>query len=394
MGGTFLYIALWTLNPELGAVTAFAQTPTQRRLEQIRQERGALTTEAKEMEARARALTSDMRSVDRQVGSSAAALDALRDQVGERNAQVTQTERDLMVTRDRLGDRRAVLHARLRSIYKRGPLNAVQVLLTADSFGELINRYKYLFLIARHDRQLVKEVAMLEAQLASRERLLHRSLNQLQDEQTERSMMRDELAELRSAQQRVLSTVASRQQAAARRLARLDADERSLRGLLADLERTRVAPAAAGAAPRPADTSTLTAGDLGTLAWPVQGELLYRFGPATQSNGTSIRWNGVGIGAAAGSHVRAVEGGTVVMAGPFEGYGPSVVLSHGGGYYSLYLYLQRVGVRTGDTVGRNELLGTVGGTATPEGPHMEFQIRGPGGEAVDPLAWLRSRSGG
>jgi hypothetical protein len=33
----------------------------------------------------------------------------------------------------------------------------------------------------------------------------------------------------------------------------------------------------------------------------------------------------------------------------------------------------------------------VGGESTPEGAHVEFQIRTPGGEAVDPLAWLRGR---
>jgi murein hydrolase activator len=389
------YFVLCTLNFELGANPALAQaSDSQRRLEQIRRERGALTSEVTQMDARARALSGDIRSVDQQVGTSTAVIDELRGQVGERSEEVSQTERDLMVTRDRLGDRRAVLYARLRSIYKRGPLNSVQVLLTADSFGELINRYKYLFLIARHDRQLVKEVALLESQLASRERVLQRTLNQLQDEQTERTIVRDELTQLRTAQQRALSTVTARRQTAAQRIAQLDADERRLRSLLATLERARTTPAPAGAPARPTTVNTLTTRDLGSLAWPVQGDLLYRFGRAEQANGTAIRWNGIGIGAAAGSQVRAVEQGTVVMAGPFEGYGPSVVLSHGGGYYSLYLYLQRVNVREGESIARNQVVGTVGGAGTPEGAHLEFQIRGPGGEAVDPLAWLRSRVAG
>jgi murein hydrolase activator len=219
-----------------------------------------------------------------------------------------------------------------------------------------------------------------------------RSLNQLRDEQAERTLMRDELTQLRTAQQRVLSTVTTRQRTAARRIAQLDADERSLRTLLANLERARAAPAANRAAG--ATTNTLTTADLGTLGWPVQGNVLYRFGRATQPNGTAIRWNGIGIGAAVGSQVRAVEAGTVVMAGPFEGYGPSVVVSHGGGYYSLYLYLQRVSVAEGDAITRSQVVGTVGGTDTPEGAHVEFQIRGPGGEAVDPLDWLRSRVAG
>lgn len=80
------------------------------------------------------------------------------------------------------------------------------------------------------------------------------------------------------------------------------------------------------------------------------------------------------------------------MAGPFEGYGPTVVLSHGGGYYSLYLYLDEIQVQEGEPVARGQVVGSVGGTRTPEGPHIEFQIRAPGGEAVDPLTWLQQRS--
>jgi len=53
----------------------------------------------------------------------------------------------------------------------------------------------------------------------------------------------------------------------------------------------------------------------------------------------------------------------------------------------------RVGV--GDRVARGQLIGTVGGEGTPEGAHIEFQVRVPvrGGvpEAVDPLAWLSGR---
>jgi murein hydrolase activator len=86
------------------------------------------------------------------------------------------------------------------------------------------------------------------------------------------------------------------------------------------------------------------------------------------------------------------------MAGPFEGYGPSVILSHGEGFYTLYLYLEDVGVPEGGTVEAGQVIGTVGGEATPEGPRVEFQLRAPTGQgipqAIDPMTWLRPRVGG
>jgi murein DD-endopeptidase MepM/ murein hydrolase activator NlpD len=88
----------------------------------------------------------------------------------------------------------------------------------------------------------------------------------------------------------------------------------------------------------------------------------------------------------------------VVLAGPFEGYGPTVVLSHGNGFYTLYLYLDEIGVVEGRDVQTGQVVGTVGGGDTPEGPHLEFQIRAPvdGGapQAQDPLKWLKAAGSG
>jgi len=82
-----------------------------------------------------------------------------------------------------------------------------------------------------------------------------------------------------------------------------------------------------------------------------------------------------------------------VLAGPFEGYGTTVMISHGDGFYTLYLYLEELGVVEGREVATGQAVGTVGGVDTPEGPHLEFQIRAPvdGGspQAQDPLQWLR-----
>lgn len=106
-----------------------------------------------------------------------------------------------------------------------------------------------------------------------------------------------------------------------------------------------------------------------------------------------LRWNGLGIAAPTGTPVRAVRAGRVALAGPFEGYGPTVVLSHGDGFYTLYLYLEDIGVVEGRDVEAGQVVGTVGGSQTPEGPHLEFQIRAPlqgsSPQAQDPLQWLR-----
>ena len=143
---------------------------------------------------------------------------------------------------------------------------------------------------------------------------------------------------------------------------------------------------------------SMSIADAGSLEWPLDGDLIYRFGQEQRPNGLVLNWNGVGIAGLPGSPVRAARNGLIVLAGPFEGYGPSVVLSYGDGFYSLYLYLEEIRVAEGRSIDVGHVIGTVGGTDTAQGPHIEFQVRAPidGGvpEAQDPLEWLKPRAGG
>ena len=76
-------------------------------------------------------------------------------------SQLDRSTAELILAEDNLAERNAVLQRRLVDIYKRGQLYTFQALLSAASFGDLISRYKYLYLTSRQDRQLVQEVEAL-----------------------------------------------------------------------------------------------------------------------------------------------------------------------------------------------------------------------------------------
>jgi murein DD-endopeptidase MepM/ murein hydrolase activator NlpD len=55
------------------------------------------------------------------------------------------------------------------------------------------------------------------------------------------------------------------------------------------------------------------------------------------------------------------------------------------------MHLNDSRVTAGDKVVRGQVIGTVGGENTDEGPHLQFEIRGEGGIALDPSDWLKRR---
>ena len=383
--------------PSAGQVVAIRREiiDSQRRLKEVREERSRLQRELTNLDGRVRNAARELANVERQVSASRSAVAEVDFQVDAVGSEIEDTSRNLLHTRERLQTSKAILHRRIRDIYKRGALHSVRVMLGAGSFPDLLTRYRYLRLIASYDRTLVRRVGELETDLVQQNDDLQVSMVSLGRLRQSRL---SEVAALRSVEdthRRTLDGYYSQEEAAGNRLEQLNRDETRISALLTNLEARRLEVERAAA--RRGATNTLLTADVGTMNWPVDGELVYRFGREERPNGTVLRWNGIGIAAPTGTPVHAVEAGTVVLAGPFEGYGLTVVLSHGGGFYTLYLYLEEIRVTQGREVTVGEVVGTVGGAATPEGAHIEFQIRAPtdGGapRAQDPLAWLRARGG-
>ena len=366
---------------------------SQRRLEQIRAEQSRLEGEIGDVRNRVRDASEDLANVERRLSASRSVVAEIQFQSDAVTQSIQETTRELVQAREKLAENEAVLNRRLRDIYKMGPLHTVEVLLGASSFTDLLNRYRYLQRIASFDRSLVSRVETIEGELVERNDDLRQRMAELGSLRQNRLSEVAQLRSVESERQTALAEFRSRERQTASRLEQLDADEGRMTQLIGDLE-TRRREIEARTATARADAS-LSVDDAGSLDWPLDGEVIYRFGRERRPNGTVLRWNGIGISASPGSPVTAVRAGTVVLAGPFEGYGPTVVLSHGDGFYTLYLYLEETGVVEGRTVSIGQVVGTVGGTDTPEGPHIEFQVRAPvnGGspQAQDPLQWLSAR---
>ncbi|MBA3890808.1 MAG: peptidoglycan DD-metalloendopeptidase family protein [Gemmatimonadaceae bacterium] len=377
-----------------------AQTATDARLRQqradldrLRNERGALEKRMSDLRGSVTTLAEEVRVIDRQAVATARLVKALDDQLQMITTDVDSATRHVERSEHELVVKRATLRRRVRDIYKRGPTYHVQALLSAQSFGELIARYKYLHELARHDRALVQRVEKLRNDVASQRDLLVRL--QLQIE-TSRLDKQAEEERLRSLEQQQKASLADARRATARtetRLEQLRRDEARMSRVIgdaieADRRRVAAAPATRGAAPRA--PSSIRTSDLGRLDWPVEGTFVYDFGRERKANNTAVRWNGVGIAAAQGTPVRAVAGGTVLEVARFGTYGQTVIVEHGGGDYSVYGSLASTSVTKGSSIAKGQAIGTVGMSDPDMGPHLHFEIR-KGGPAVDPKQWLRAQ---
>ncbi len=368
----------------------------QTELDRIRKERADLERRQRDLQRSVRSLTSEVANLDRQAATTATLVRTLDEQLESITAEIDSATARVTRAQLELEQRRTTMQQHVRGIYKRGPLFSVEAMLAAQSFGELLARYKYLHELARHDRSLVARVERLRDEVAMQRGQLVRLQDELVLNREEKAREEERLRELEGERQRSLVTARRSAQQTTDRLRAIARDEQRVTSLIATLDAERRAAEAraraGGATPSVASaTSTLRTSDIGRLDWPVEGDIIYRFGRVVSPNNTATRWNGVGIGTAIGTPVKALSAGEVALADRLGTYGLTVIVQHGGGDYSVYGSLGNASVKKGDKVTKGQTIGTVG-IADPElGPHLHLEIRRDRGQAVDPLEWLRGR---
>lgn len=92
--------------------------------------------------------------------------------------------------------------------------------------------------------------------------------------------------------------------------------------------------------------------------------------------------------APAGTPVHAVGSGTITSASWSDAYGNLIEITHANGDQSWYAHLSDF-AQTSGAVAAGDVIGYVGCTGNCFGNHLHLEYHPDGGEAADPVAWLR-----
>jgi len=365
-------------------------------LEAKRREIDLIQREAREKRARAKELRGketqalgQLRRTDRELRSTRGRLQNLSRRRRNLGQQLELTRTDLQLSVQSLGGARERLRRRLRSIYKMGPARELEVMLSQQSFAQLMARWDFLLMVAEQDRQLVEEVRERKERVESLETRLQGHLSQIERTTRQTTSENQRLARLRDQRATTVASIQTQRQNYEAAAAELERSARALQRLLVQLEqkrKSRDVQRGRAASPYSGDFAR---GE-GAMEWPVRGQVVGRFGPETHPRfGTTINNNGLDIAAALGTPVQSVARGSVEYTSEdFASYGPIVILNHGDGFMTLYAHLSDILVAVGQQVTAGQIIGRVGDTGSLKGAILHFEVR-KGGTALNPQDWLR-----
>jgi septal ring factor EnvC (AmiA/AmiB activator) len=364
-----------------------------REFEEVSQQARVSREQASRLKGRETQALGQLRRTQRELDLARRRLRQLRGRRRSLDQQLGVTRQTLEVTQGSLAQQKARLARRLRSMYKTGADRELEFLLSTRSFAQLLARWDFVVMVAEQDRVLLEDIEGKKEQIETTEQRIEANLGEIRENEQQTATQNRRLDRLAVQHERQVVQIRTQRKTYEAAAAELEKTARDIQRLLARLERQRQAEdqrrRAGGRAPEPYTGEFARARR--QLDWPVEGNLVGRFGPERHPRfGTTTLNNGIDIAAAAGTPVRAVARGRVdFTSDDFAAFGQVIVVNHGSGYYTLYGHLSEVLVRQDQEVAAGQTIGRVGDSGTSlKGTVLHFEVR-QGGSALDPEDWLK-----
>ncbi len=352
-------------------------------------------------EARSRDLEAQLNETNAGIAQVSAHLDELSAQVRWNERKLSWNQVQLDAAQQTLERHNAALKRRLVDAYERGDLGYVNVMLSASSFTDFVERWDDIRYLIAANQKTVRERRAAERAVAGARTELERERLALDASQQREQQAKFQLAGLALQRETLVSAAEEQRRSVASEVTQLEdvsaAEEAALEEMIRERQREEEARRAAEetARRRAAQLAgqelppTTPPGAPGDFSWPVSGPITSPFGMRSNPMGQGFEMHpGIDIGAPMGATVTAAAGGRIIWAKGYGGYGNAIIIDHGGQTSSVYGHLSQIFVAEGQDVQRGQAIGAVGCTGRCTGPHLHFEVR-VNGVAVDPTSRLR-----
>ncbi len=301
--------------------------------------------------------------------------------------------------------RRLVMQFRISELYKQGKRSEAEMLYKLLRQNETpSNQIYFVKRILFADKQRVESLERLLAERQKKRKARTAQLSELKNLREKKSVEETELKKQISGQEQMLSNLKTDQQLQQQALKEFERNQKTMLSLIKKLEEKRRKEIAEAKRkkelekkkkkdkvtpkPKKEEVKEKPSVVVGPKCMPLEGDILSQFGlqdhPVLH---IPVRNLGMEIRGRKGAKIKAAAAGTVALVSEIDGRGPSVIIEHAGGVYSVYGHLEKIQVKEGQSVSNCQEIGTVGNVASLNGIKLYFQVSA-GTEPLDPLKWL------
>ena len=265
--------------------------------------------------------------------------------------------------------------ARVVAMYQRGEPGYLELMLSSDDFGDMLQRAQLANYMQEQDTQVLTDLKERREKLSDYQNRVEDKTQEVSAWQQRVAILHERTAAKRENVAQQLTSQRSQIEELEAELAALERDSNAVAGMLRRLMQT--------SSGKRRFHRVYAGGSVSGL--PVAGRISSGFGYRMHPIlGYRRMHTGVDISARMGTPIHAAGGGEVIYAGWRGGYGNCIIIDHGGGRATLYGHMSGYAVGVGAVVTRSTIIGYVGSTGMSTGPHLHYELR-INGTPVNPL---------
>ena len=356
----------------------------------LKTEINQLRLKIKTAESRERSASTRISSLDEEISLTAKLIRSLKSEEEKTRSRILQLKSDILKNENELESLRARYKKRVVNSYRKGRLTDLEKVFSSTTWRQAIYRTQYLKIISDIEKKLTNKIERLLIQISQQklelEAVLRNNLKLVRDKQQQISSYRD----MRIDREKELNRIRNDKKALSNYIEEKEAGVIQLESIIKKVleDKARFERELRIRKQQEALKTKSFKALKGQLPWPAEGRIIAKFGRQWNSKLKTTTENpGIDIKGQPGSPIRTVLGGVVTTITYIRGYGTTIIVDHGGGFYTVYSHVTNIQTVVDGQVQNGDIIAYMGDSGSINGSKLHFEIWGKG-QKLDPEKWL------
>ena len=299
-------------------------------------------------------------------------------------------KKDINTKEDELNILRERYEQRIINTYLKGRVSDLEKVLSSTSWRQAVYRTQYLKIISTIEQKMTKEIERLLLTINKNKLKLESLLRQSISLKREKQKQMTSLRKMRIKREKELTRIRQDKSALANYMQEKGAGVKQLESIIKKVledkaryereERIRQQQEAL----KTKEFNLLR----GQLPWPTEGRVISKFGKQWNSRLKTTTDNpGIDIKGQPGSPIRSTMSGIITTITYIRGYGTTIIVDHGGGFYTVYSHVTNIQTSVDSEVRSGDVIAYMGDSGSVNGSKLHFEVWGKG-QKLDPEKWL------
>jgi len=299
-------------------------------------------------------------------------------------------KKDINTKEDELNTLRERYEQRIINTYLKGRVSDLEKVLSSTSWRQAVYRTQYLKIISTIEQKMTKEIEALLLTINKNKLKLESLLRQSISLKREKQKQMTSLRKMRIKREKELTRIRQDKSALANYMQEKGAGVKQLESIIKKVLEDKARSEREERIRQQQEALKTKEFNLlrGQLPWPTEGRVISKFGKQWNSRLKTTTDNpGIDIKGQPGSPIRSTMSGIITTITYIRGYGTTIIVDHGGGFYTVYSHVTNIQTNVDSEVRSGDVIAYMGDSGSVNGSKLHFEVWGKG-QKLDPEKWL------